>query len=63
MLMETILEVTNQGTPFQREPYVFPYFGNIGPTYIATLNLPGFTLGLPIWLIFTPLAMNAPTTA
>ena len=27
---------------------------------MATLNLPGFTLGLPVWLFSTPNVLNAP---
>jgi hypothetical protein len=52
--MEIVPEATNQGTPFHGEPYAFPCFGNVGPPYIATLTLPGFTVGLPVWLFSTP---------
>ena len=34
-------------------PFVFPQSEGIGPPFIATLNLPGLTIGLPVW-IFTP---------
>ena len=34
--------------------------GNVGVPLMATLNLPGFTLGLPVWLFFTPTVLNAP---
>ena len=27
---------------------------------MATLNLPGFTLGLPVWFFSTPTVLNAP---
>ena len=30
---------------------------------MATLNLPGFTLGLPVWLFSTPTALNAPNAS
>jgi hypothetical protein len=51
--MEIVLEPTNQGTPLHEDPHPFPCFGNIGPPYIATLSLPRFTIGLPIWLFST----------
>jgi hypothetical protein len=57
--METIPGTTNQGTPFHGEPFVFPCFGNVGPPYIATLSLPGFTIGLPVWLFSTPVIPNS----
>ena len=58
--MATILEFTNQGTPLNENRSTFPYFGNVGPPYMATLSLPGFTIGLPIWLFSTSLAPNTP---
>jgi hypothetical protein len=58
--METILEPANQGTPLYGDPCPFPCFGNIGPPYIATLGLPGFTIGLLIWLFSTLVIPNAP---
>jgi hypothetical protein len=61
MFMEKFLGTTNQGTPFQGEPFVFPSFGNVGSPYIATLILPGVTVGLYIWLFCTPVIMNAPS--
>jgi hypothetical protein len=61
--METVLDDTNQGTPFHGEPYAFPCFGNIGPPYITTLTLLGFTVGLPIWFFSTPMVSNVPATA
>jgi hypothetical protein len=59
--METFPGTTNQGTPFHWEPYVFPSFGNIGPPYISTLSLPGFTIGLSVWLFSTPVIPNYPS--
>jgi hypothetical protein len=38
---------------------VFPSYGHIGPPYIATLSLPGLTIGLPIWLFSTLVISNA----
>jgi hypothetical protein len=49
---------TNGGTPSSREPYTFPSFGNFGPPYVATLSLPGLTIGLPVWLFPTPVIPN-----
>ena len=58
--MATVPEFTNQGTPLNENPSTFPCFGNVGPPYMATLSLPGFTIGLPIWLFSTSLAPNTP---
>ena len=41
---------TTQDVPFQGVPFVFPPSEGIGPPFIATLNLPGLTIGLPVWL-------------
>jgi hypothetical protein len=40
-------------------PFFFPSYRNIGPPYIATLSLPGLTIGLPVWLFSTPVILNA----
>jgi hypothetical protein len=45
-LMASVPEMTNEGTPAPGEPFVFPSYGNIGPPHIATLRLPGLTIGL-----------------
>lgn len=60
-LMETILESTNKRNPSDENPGPFPSFGNIGASYMATLSLPGFTIGLPVWLISTPMVLNVQT--
>jgi hypothetical protein len=49
---------TNGGTPSSREPYTFPSFGNFSPPYVATLSLPGLTIGFPVWLFPTPVILN-----
>jgi hypothetical protein len=54
---------TNGGTPSPREPYTFPSFGNFGPPYVATLSLPGLTIGLPVWLFLTPVIPNPPNVS
>ena len=41
---------TNQGTFLKGDPYAFPFFGKIGIPLMATLNIPGLSVGLPIWL-------------
>jgi hypothetical protein len=51
---------TNGGTPSPGEPYTFPSFGNFGPPYVATLSLPGITIGLPVWLFPTLVIPNPP---
>jgi hypothetical protein len=48
---------TNGGTPSLGEPYTFPLFGNFGPPYVATLSLPGLTIGLLVWLFPTPVIL------
>ena len=40
-----------------------PLTGNVGVPLMATLNLPGFTLGILVWLFSTPIALNAPDTS
>jgi hypothetical protein len=57
--MASVPRMTNEGTPLPRETFVFPSYGNIGPPYIATLSLPGLTIGLPVWLFSTPVISNA----
>src|SRR5271168_2502659 len=58
--MANVSEFTNLGTPLNEDPSTFPFFGNVGPPYMATLSLSGFTIGLPIWLFSTSLAPNTP---
>ena len=41
-------------------PCTIPLTGNVGFPLMATLNLPRFTLGLPMWLFSTPTVLNAP---
>ena len=56
--MATSPESIDQGIPFDGNPSPFPSFGNIGAPYMATLSLPGFTIGLPVWLFSTSLVQN-----
>jgi hypothetical protein len=60
--MASVPRTTNQGTPFPGKPFIFTSFGNIGPPYIATLSLPGFTIRLPVWLFSTLMIQNVPGT-
>jgi hypothetical protein len=54
---------TNGGTPCPEEPFTFPYFGNFGPPYIATLSLSRLTIRLPVWLFPTPMISNPPSAS
>ena len=53
--METVLEVTNQGTPLNGDPSLFPCFGKVGPPYMATFSLPRFIIGFLAWFFLTSL--------
>jgi hypothetical protein len=57
--MASVPRMTNEGTPFPGEPFVFPSYRNIGPPHIATLSLPGLTIGLPVWFFSTQVIPNA----
>jgi hypothetical protein len=57
--MASVPEMTNEGTPAPGEPFSFPSYGNIGPPHIATLSLPGLTIGLPVWFFSTQVISNA----
>jgi hypothetical protein len=53
----------NGRTPSSGEPYTFPSFGNFGPPYVATLSLPGLTIGLPVWFFPTLVILNPPNAS
>jgi hypothetical protein len=57
-LMASVPRMTNEATPSLGEPFVFPSYKNVGPPYIATLSLPGLTIGLPVWLFSTLVILN-----
>jgi hypothetical protein len=61
--MVSIPGMNNEGTPTLGEPFIFPSYGNIGPPHIATLSLPGLTIGLSVWLFSTQVIPNAVTTS
>ena len=48
--MASSFGTTTQEVPFQVVPFVFPPSEGIGTPFIATLNLPGLTIGLLIWI-------------
>ena len=50
---------TSEESPMKGDSYAFPFTGNVVVPLMATLNLPGFTLGIPVWLFSTPTVMNA----
>ena len=58
--MDKVPKNTNHGTPLQGGLCGFPGFGNVGVPLMATLSLPGFTIGLPVWLFSTLVVLNAP---
>ena len=60
--METFMEFTNQGIPSEGNLGPFPSFGNVGAPYMATLSLPGLTVGFPVWLFSTSVVPSAPTS-
>ena len=39
--------------------FVSSPYGDVGPPFMATLNLPGLTIGLPVWLFSNPIIPNA----
>jgi hypothetical protein len=49
-IMSKFLEDTNQGAPSQGDYFSFPFFGNNGSPFMATLNIPGLNVGLSVWL-------------
>jgi hypothetical protein len=57
--MAKVLEDTNQGTPTQGDSCAFPFFGNVGAPLMATLNILGLNVGLPVWLWTTPNVSNS----
>ena len=53
---------TTQEVHFQGVPFVFPPSEGIGPAFIAPLNHPGITIGLPVWL-FNPVILVTPNVS
>jgi hypothetical protein len=50
IFMAKFLDDTNQRTPSQWDSCAFHFFGNFGVPLMATLNIPGLNVGLPVWL-------------
>ena len=50
---------TNQEIPMMGASCPIPLTGNVGVPLMATLNLPRFTLGIPVWFFSTPTVLNA----
>jgi hypothetical protein len=46
--MVSVPGTTNEGTPFHGISFISPSVEHVGPPYIATLTLPGLTIGLPV---------------
>ena len=62
--MASSSRTTTQEVPFQGVPFVIPPSEGIGPPFIATLNILGLTIGLPVWIFnlvipVTPNVSNA----
>ena len=53
--MATFPGFTNPSSHPDGNPGHFPSLGNVGAPYMATLSLPGLTVGLPVWLFSTSL--------
>ena len=60
--MANFLEFTNQGIPSDGNLGPFPPFGNVGAPYMATLSLPGLTVGFLVWLFSTSVVPNVSAT-
>ena len=56
--METLPGFNNPGIPSDGNLGHFAPFGNVGAPYMATLSLPGLTVGLPVWLFSTSLVLD-----
>ena len=52
------MESTNQGFPLGGNPSPFSSWGDVGAPHMAILSLPGFTIGLPVWLFSTSVVQN-----
>lgn len=57
-IVSTMSKVTDKDLPFNGNPNPLLDFANVGPPYVAILSLPGFTIGLPLWLFSTSLIQN-----
>ena len=55
------MESTNQGVPLGGNPSPFSSWGDVGAPHMATLSLPGLTIGFPVWLFSTSVIQNTIT--
>ena len=54
---------TNQETPLPSMSFVFPPYADVGPPLMATLSLPGLTIGLLVWLFSSPVIPCTPVAS
>ena len=52
------MDSTDQGFPLGGNPSPFSSWGDVGAPHMATLSLPGLTIGLPVWLFSTSVIQN-----
>ena len=58
--MDSTPRDNNKDTPVPGASCALPFTGNVSvPLMTSTLNLPRFTLGLPVWFFSTQIVMNA----
>jgi len=55
------MESTNQGVSLGGNPSPFSSWGDVGAPHMATLSLPGLTIGLPVWLFSISVVQNTAT--
>jgi hypothetical protein len=59
IFMAKFIDDTNQGSPSQGDYCSFPFFGKVGVTSTATLNIPGLNVRLSTCLGTIPNVLNA----
>ena len=52
------MDSTNQGFPLGGNPSPFSSWRDVGALHMATLSLPGLTIGLPVWLFSTSIVQS-----
>ena len=61
--MALISRTARKETPLPSTSFFFPPYGNVGPPFMDTLILPRLTMGLPVWLLSSPVIPCTPTTS